>query len=174
MIFLIVSIIIAYIFVNNELFYEAIESIGQFGYIGAFIAGMLFTYALTTIPATAALFVLSKTLETPFIIALIGATGSVISDYIIFRFVRGRLLDELQETGKEILGKRIKIRINPKGLAAKFIPILAGLVIASPLPDEIGVALLAASRIRITKFIQYCFLFNFIGIFVITSFGVAS
>lgn len=174
LILLFVSIIVAYFLVKNARVYQSIENIGGLGYIGSFFSGALFTYGLTTAPATAALFILGKSFGTPLIISIIGASGAVISDYLIFRFVRGRLLNELQETEKEILGKRIKIKINPKGLATKFIPILAGLIIASPLPDEFGVAFLAAAKIPTHKFIQYAFIFNFIGIFIITSIAAAS
>lgn len=172
-IYLFVSVIIGVIIIRTPEFYSFIEGTGNFGYIGAFISGMLFTYTLTTVPATAALFVLGKSLKTPFIIALIGASGSVISDYLIFRFVREKLLDELKTTEKEIFGKNFKLHLDPNGLAVKAIPILAGLIIASPLPDEIGVALFSASKIHIKKFIQYSFLLNLIGIFIIASIGTA-
>ncbi|HLC39578.1 MAG TPA: hypothetical protein VJJ76_01720 [archaeon] len=171
---LLISIIIAYIIIQVPGITERIEKIGDFGYVGSFIAGLLFTYALTTAPATAAIFVLGKTLQTPFIIAVIGATGAVISDYLIFRFVRDRLLNELKTTGEEILGRGIHFSVNPNGLAAKVIPILAGLIIASPLPDELGAALLGAAKIRTRVFIQYAFIFNLIGIFIIASLGAAS
>lgn len=170
-IYLFISVIIAVIVVRTPKFLSFVESTGSFGYIGAFISGMLFTYTLTTIPATAALFVLGESLRNPFLIALIGASGSVISDYLIFRFVRDRLLNEMKRTEKEIFGKNFKLHLNPNGLAVKAIPILAGLIIASPLPDEIGVALLSASKIHMKKFIQYSFLLNFIGIFIIASIG---
>ena len=174
MIFLIVSVILAYVLVNTPVVYRAIESIGGFGHIGSFVAGSLFTYGLTTAPATAALFILGKTLQNPFLVALVGAAGAVVSDYLIFRFVRGRLIEEIEETEKEILGRKIRIKIDPKGFAAKFIPVIAGLIIASPLPDEFGVAVFGAAKIRTRKFLQYAFFFNFIGIFIIASLGVAS
>lgn len=174
LIFLIVSLIVAYILIASPTFHEIIKTIGTFGYVGAFFAGMFFTYALTAAPASATLFILGNSLKTPFIIAVIGGCGAVISDYIIFRFVRDRLMKEIRTTEKEILGHEIKIKIKPDGFIAKFIPILAGIIIASPLPDEFGVALLSASKISIQKFLQYSFLLNMIGIFVITSIAAAS
>jgi len=174
LIFLFVSLIIAYILIESTTVHEIIKSIGGFGYVGAFFAGMLFAYALTAAPASAALFILGNTLRTPFIIAVIGACGAMISDYLIFRFVRDKLMKEIRTTEKEILGREIQFKIKPNGLAAKIIPILAGIIIASPLPDEIGVALLGAVKIQTRKFLQYSFILNLIGIFIITSFAVAS
>jgi uncharacterized membrane protein YdjX (TVP38/TMEM64 family) len=174
LIFLIVSLIVAYVFIESTTVHEIIKNIGAFGYAGTFFAGMFFSYALTAAPASAALFLLGNTLRTPFIIAVIGACGAMISDYLIFRFVRDRLMKEIRTTEKEILGNEIQFKINPKGLAAKLIPILAGIIIASPLPDELGVALLGASKIRTRKFLQYSFILNLLGIFVITSIAAAS
>jgi len=174
LIFLIVSLIVAYVLIGSTSVHETIKGIGSFGYVGSFFAGMFFTYALTAAPASAALFVLGNTLRTPFIIAVIGACGAVISDYIIFRFVRDRLMKEIRTTEREIFGHEIKLKINQNGLAAKMIPILAGLIIASPLPDEFGVALLTAVKIRTRSFIQYSFILNLLGIFIITSIAAAT
>src|SRR4030042_2885569 len=86
LIFLIISIIIAYYVLKFEPIVSIIHNLGFLGYYAAFILGMLFTYALTAVPATAALYSLGQSLN-PFLIALIGALGSVIADYFIFRFV---------------------------------------------------------------------------------------
>ena len=43
----------------------------------------------------------------------------------------------------------------------------AGLVIASPLPDEIGVSLLGISKIKLYKFIIISFIFNTIGVLLV-------
>jgi len=174
LIFLFVSIIIAYVLLKTPVTREIMKSIGGFGYAGAFFTGMMFSYALTSAPASATLYILADTLRTPFIIAVIGAAGAMLSDYLIFRFVRDRLLKEIRTTEKEILGHRIKLHINPNGPAARLIPILAGFIIASPLPDELAIAILSATKIKTRKFLQYSFIFNLVGIFIITSLGVLS
>lgn len=95
----------------------------------------------------------------------------MLSDYLIFRFVKDRLVNELELTSKEILGKKFSLRIKPNGFIAKFVPIIAGFIIASPLPDELGAAIFGMSKIKTHRFIRYSFIFNFIGIFIITSLG---
>jgi len=173
LIWLLVSIIIAYVIVKSPAVNNMIKNVGTLGFVGAFFAGMFFTYGLTAAPATAALLILGRTLHYPFITALIAGAGAVMSDYVIFRLVRDKLIEEIRLTGEEILGRSIHIKINPNSLTAKAIPILAGLIIASPLPDEFGAALLGAAKIRTIKFVEYSFLFNFIGIFIITSLGAS-
>jgi hypothetical protein len=144
---------------------------------------MLFTYAITSVPATAALYNLGGMLN-PFLIATIGAFGSVLSDYLIFRFVRDRLMDEIKLLSEEIdkittpvsdiiLSKNVRVRIWRKISRSKIwhtlIPIIAGFIIASPLPDEIGAALFGAVKYNPRKFILFSYFLNFIGILTITS-----
>jgi len=170
-ILLLLSIVIAYYFVKSPTFTMAIDSLGNLGYLGAFIAGLFFTYGLTTAPATAALLVLGDSLKNPLLLSIIAAPGAMLSDYLIFSFIKDRLMDELELTGKEIFGKKIRLRIRKSSFISRFIPIIAGFIIASPLPDELGAAIFGASHIHPKKFLLYSFLFNFIGIFLIASYG---
>ncbi|HLC39644.1 MAG TPA: hypothetical protein VJJ76_02055 [archaeon] len=100
-ILLLVSIIIAYYILKFKPVLSFIYGLSYLGYFAAFIFGMLFTYALTAIPATAALYNLGQNFN-PLLIAFIGAFGSVLSDYLIFRFVRDRLMDEIRLLSGEI------------------------------------------------------------------------
>ena len=44
---------------------------------------------------------------------------------------------------------------------------VGGLIIASPLPDELGISLFGFSKIKMSWFIPLSFIFNFIGIVLI-------
>ncbi len=49
-----------------------------------------------------------------------------------------------------------------------FLPVIAGFIIATPLPDKMGVALLATLKIISSRvFFMISFLLNTIGIFII-------
>jgi hypothetical protein len=48
-------------------------------------------------------------------------------------------------------------------------PVVGALVIASPLPDELGITLLGIARLRNWQFVVLSFIFNFAGIFAIVS-----
>src|SRR3989338_10588416 len=100
-ILLLVSIIIAYYILKFKPVLSFIYDLSYLGYFAAFIFGMLFTYALTAIPASVALYNIGGNFN-PFLIAFIGAFGSVLSDYLIFRFVRDRLMDEIKSLSEEI------------------------------------------------------------------------
>ncbi len=183
LIFLVISFIAAYYIISSEQVSSLIQELGNFGYMASFLAGMFFSYGITTAPATVALFNLGQNLN-PFLIALIGASGTVISDYIIFRFVRDRLLDEIKLLSKDVktltkpvsalfFWEELRIRlwraISHSKLWNVIIPVIAGFIIASPLPDEIGVALFGAIKFDPKKFIAVAYFLNFAGILVISS-----
>ncbi|MEM5853071.1 MAG: hypothetical protein QXG39_00515 [Candidatus Aenigmatarchaeota archaeon] len=181
------SILLAYFVVKSEVGYWIEENLGYLGYFSAFIAGMLFSFSLTTPPATALIFSLGRQFN-PFLIALIGASGSVLSDYLIFKFFRDRLMDEIKLLHEEVnnfLANKHLSRKVPKELRFRlwlwqktahskfkwFVPVIAGFIIASPLPDEIGVALVGAAKMNTRKFIPFSYLLNFLGIITIAGFG---
>ena len=180
-ILLVLSIFVAYYILGSEQVVSFIQGFGNLGYPAAFIAGMFFSYGITIAPATVALFNLGQTLN-PFLIAFIGAIGTVISDYIIFRFVRDRLLDEIKLLSKEVktitkpvsyllFWEEFRIRlwraISRSKIWNLLIPVIAGFIIASPLPDEIGVALFGAVKFDPKKFVMIAYLLNFVGILIV-------
>jgi uncharacterized membrane protein YdjX (TVP38/TMEM64 family) len=183
LILLFISIVVAYFILTFKPIISLIHGLSYFGYAASFVLGMFFTYALTAIPATAALYNLGENFN-PFLIAFIGAFGSVIVDYLIFRFVRDRLMDEIKLLSKEVNDltepvsnlvstKRIRVIIWKKIAHSRIwkllIPVIAGLIIASPLPDEIGVAILGAAKYEPKRFIIISYCLNFVGILAVTS-----
>jgi len=186
LILLLISFVVAYFILSYKPISSFVQGFAHLGYLAAFILGMLFTYALTAVPATAALYNLGGTIN-PFLIALIGALGSVLSDYLIFRFVKDRLMDEIKLFVEEVnnLSKPISDLVFPERmrvLAWKkisksriwkyLIPVMAGFIIASPLPDELGVAIFGATKYEPKKFLIFSYCANFIGIFAIASLAV--
>ena len=45
--------------------------------------------------------------------------------------------------------------------------LVGGLIIASPLPDELGISILGFSKMKVSWFIAISLVFNFIGILLI-------
>lgn len=160
------SIVVAILLVQSHAVDSALDASREFGHIGSFIAGMFFTSIFTTAPAIAALGEISLRMgvvET----ALWAAIGSVVGDMIIFRFVKDRMASHLME----ILPHKRGARRFAKLLKFRFFRYLTffvgGLIIASPLPDELGIGLLGLSKMREAYFVPLSFVFNFIGIFTI-------
>ena len=162
---MVISIVLA-IFVSKLDLIEKLLSISEnIRIVGSFIGGLFFTSIFTTAPAIVFLGEISQ-IEPVFIVALIGAIGAVCGDLLIFYLFRNHVANDLDE-----LIKRVKN--NPfKSLAGnvrfRWISTLIGaFIIASPLPDELGIAMMGISRLRLNIFIPISFTFNFLGILAI-------
>lgn len=162
-ILIILSITLAFYLYFSGTLDRFILSLKQFQIIGVLISGALFGYAFTAAPATASLISFTDTIN-PLIVSFIGATGTMIGDLVIFHFFKKGLPREVKTIIKK--SKLEKIR---KSKWKWIIPGVAGFIIASPLPDEIGIALLGVTNFDNNSFMLLAFVLNFIGLLVITT-----
>ena len=131
----------------------------------SFAAGMFFTSVMTTAPALAVLGILSLH-GNPLLVALVGGLGAVCGDYLIFAFVRDRLGEDFAYLLKREGSPRF-FKIFHRKSFRWVLPFVGGLIIASPLPDELGLALLGIAKMRTSRFLLLSFAFNSIGILLI-------
>ncbi|MCX8159172.1 MAG: hypothetical protein N3D20_02695 [Candidatus Pacearchaeota archaeon] len=166
------TVIIAYIIFKNREIPFIQNHILPLSYFGVFISGTLFTFGFTSAPATA-LFLLFAENVNPIIAALIGGAGALLADSLIFLFIRTSFKDEIIKLEHEKIIHYIETKI-PSKIKRIILPIIAGLIIASPLPDEIGISMLAAYRTISPKFFaSISYLMNTIGILIILLIGRA-
>lgn len=160
------SIFVAIIIIKTGILPQFIHQFGSYNIIGAFVAGMFFTSVFTTAPALATLGELGL-VHNPFVIAIIGGFGAVIGDMVIFKFVRDRFSEDIREVLKlSKPGDRLK-KLAELQFFRWFILFFGGFIIASPLPDEIGISLLGMAKVPTRWFIPISFTFNTIGILVV-------
>jgi len=164
---LVVSLVLFIYLLKSPYVQGFISTVGAFGYFGSFISGIFFVSIFTVAPASTILFDIAKTLN-PFIAAITAGVGAVIGDYIIFRFMKDGVFEELAPLIKQRGGSLI-VKLFSSPFFAWIIPILGALVIASPLPDEIGIGLMGLSKVKNWQFILITFLLNAIGIFIIVT-----
>ena len=89
--------------------------------------------------------------------------GGVFGDYLIFRFLKDRVFEEI----KPILKKIGKPLVNKLIFTPRFswiVPVLGAIIIASPFPDEIGISLMGLSKIKNWQFVLISFILNSLGI----------
>lgn len=168
---LIIAIVLAYFIFKNPGVNSFVSGLGSLGYLGVFIAGLLISFGFTTPFAVGFFIVLNP--ENILLAVFIASLGAVLGDLVIFNFVRVSFQDEFdrlentkifKEAGnlmEKELGHKLKIYL---------MYLFAEIVIASPLPDEAGITMLAG----LTKIRQYVlgimsFAMHFIGIYIITS-----
>jgi uncharacterized membrane protein YdjX (TVP38/TMEM64 family) len=130
----------------------------------------MFPFSFTTAFATASLLIIGGNSNIP-LVALIGGLGAVISDLLIFKFVRLSFKDEISLLSHEKFILFIDKKI-PAHFHKAFLITLGGLLIASPIPNEFGVGILASSKlIESHDFFIFSYLMNTLGIFLIVYLG---
>ena len=160
------SIIIAILLETTGLLHSIINFFNGYEFIESFIAGLFFTSIFTTIPAIISLGEIAQH-SNPFWTAVFGGLGAVIGDLIIFRFVRDRLSEDIMNLLRQKTSW-FRVCYICKSRLFKFMTFfVGGLIIASPLPDELGIALLGFSKMEMKWFIPISYIFNFIGILLI-------
>ncbi len=166
--FLCVSLLFAFLLVRDPGVHSLLLHMGQLGYLGAFLGGVFFVSTFTIAPATVILLILAETLS-PIMLAVVAGTGAVVGDLTIFQFIRSKtLFDEVKNLFAYFGGEKIHHLVHTKYFSWT-LPVIGALIIASPLPDELGVSLMGISRLSTRKFILLSFLLNSIGIFLIVS-----
>lgn len=166
---LVLFIILAYYIFTSPFFDNMINTLTGHGYFSVVLAGLLFSYGFTTPFAIAMLVFMNP--ENILMASLVAGFGAFVSDFIIFKAIKTSFLDEFEELKKTKLLAHFKGFID-KSLHAKLriylLYFVAGFVIASPIPDEFGVTMLAGlSNINPKIFGLLSFILNSFGIFLI-------
>ena len=163
---IIMSIFLAVVLVQTNILEHLLSTTKEYGLLGSFVAGLFFTSIFTTAPSVVALGELSQ-MQSIIQVAFVGAAGAMLGDLLIFQFIRDKLSEHLMDLMKdELSGAKRKFRHHLK-FFRWFTFFIGGLIIASPLPDELGVGLLGLSKMNTVWFAPLSFLFNFIGIIMI-------
>jgi hypothetical protein len=162
---IIVSIGFAIFIVKTGIVHQFIATFDNFQYFSIILAGIFFTSAFTTAPSIALLGTFAETTPLPILVVL-GGLGAVLGDYIIFRFVKDRVSEDIRYLLSFSKGHRFSAIFRTQ-LFRFFVPFVGALIIASPFPDEIGVAMLGLSRVKNRTFFLLSFVFNSVGIFAI-------
>src|SRR3989338_1798917 len=167
---LLLTFMLAYLLFYNRTYEPFHDFVASLSYIGTFISGALYVYGFTAAPATALLLILAK--EQNIILAsLVGGLGALIGDLIIFSAIRHAFADEIEKLFEEEIVKYIHSK-TPSFVKKYLVPAAVVFIIASPLPDEVGIALLAATRnISLRLFSVFSYLINTVGIFVVLYIG---
>ena len=159
------GIFIAVYLVKTGAIHRLLDAVQGMEIIGSFIGGLFFTSALTTAPATIVLGEIARD-NSVLLTALFGGLGAVIGDFVIFRLIKDGLSKPIAHIFKKtgLKGLFSAWRLRRFGWLISFI---GAVIIASPLPDEIGLAMLGLSKIKTAKFIPLSFALNSLGILII-------
>ena len=160
------SVVLAVALYRFEAFHSLLLHLGNFGYIGAFLAGMFFVWTFTATTSALVLLILAETLS-PLEIGLIAGLGAVVGDMLIFRLVKDGLANEIKDIYNHVDHKKHLKKLFHSKYFNWMLPVLGGIIIASPLPDEVGVSLMGISKMGAVKFAILSYFLNSVGIFLI-------
>jgi len=168
LIFLALSFLFAIYILTSSFLKSFVNNLGIYSYLGAVMAGVFFAYAFTAAPATASFIILGQT-NNPIIIGLLGGLGAMLADFLIFSYIKHHMSSDLKYIVKKTgITKLKKLRYTKMGW---IVPLFAGIIIASPLPDELGSFMFGISNYSTKKFLIYSFILNSIGITIVASLG---
>jgi hypothetical protein len=133
--------------------------------LASFTAGIFFTSVFTLGPASVTLAHIAQQGSLS-VVAVWGALGAVCGDLILFFFIRDHFAEHIT---KSLKPSRLRVIINSfhVGFMKWLSPLIGAFIIASPLPDEFGLALLGLSKIRVAVLIPISFVMNMVGIYLL-------
>ena len=144
LIFFLITLIAAYFLFQDRSSIGFDNFVSSLGYLGIFFTGLLYSYGFTSGFASSAFLVMDGDYNI-FLAGILGGLGALFSDIVIFRFFKSTFYDEVERLSREkfIVGLS---RIIPGFIKKTALPVLGAVIIASPLPDELGVSLMASSK----------------------------
>jgi len=159
------SIFLAIYIVESGIIHTFIAATSGNILLASFVAGLFFTSVFTTAPSVVVLGKLAQQ-GSLLVVALAGAAGAVLGDYILYLFVRDRIAVDAKLF---MSGPRLKFVMRAlKHSRLRFVlPVVGALIIASPLPDELGMLLLGISSVKSRTFLLVSFSMNALGILLI-------
>lgn len=161
------SIVITLILSRFNFINDYLYQIKDLPFLGSFLAGALYVSATSAAFGILLLSDLAK--ETSALeIALFAGLGGAVADFAIFRFIKQNLISEISPIYDKLGGQHIANFIYQKYMRWT-LPIIGAIIIASPLPDEIGIGLMGLSKIKNYQFALLCLVLDVIGVYLLVS-----
>ena len=161
------SAVFAYILAQSNIIFDLLKYDGAIKFLIAIVCGALFTTIFTIVPASVALVEMSSIID-PLLLSILGGIGAMIVDSVIASFVRKNITRDLKNLSRMSF-KWHFVSLFHFGFLKWFSFVIGLLVIASPLPDELGLFFIGISKIH-GKYLPFVFfLANFLGIYILLS-----
>jgi hypothetical protein len=164
------GILLAYFLSKAGIIDALVYSLEDYSMLASFIAGIFFTSAFTLAPASIALVHIANH-TAPHTVIFWGALGAMCGDLVLLLFIRDKFAADILNVFKP---SKIKILFHSLhfGFLKWLSPFVGALIIASPLPDEFGIALLGMSKIRLYLLLPLSFVMNMLGIYALLGFAI--
>ncbi len=163
--FVIIALLVFIFLLNTSIMSSAFGLVERLGYIGIFLAGMMFVSLFTAVPAFFLLIGFND--FNPLAIALVAGLGSMIGDYIILKFAEEQVAYELKPIAFKFGIPQTIGYLQGKKSTLGLVRLIGALIMVSPLPDEVGIGLLGLGKLKRGAFLAICYSLNAIGIYLV-------
>lgn len=143
-----------------DVFISSVASINTTIY--TFVAGAMYSFSFTAGFAVLLFSNLAIPKESLFMFSLVAAAGGLLSDILIFRFIKDVLFNELGDHTKKVIAKTTK-----KKSTKMLLSMVGAIIIASPFPDEIGLACMGLSKISFWRLVALTFCLDALGCYLL-------
>ncbi len=164
------SIVIAIALAETGLIHRFLEATQDYELLNAFFAGMFFVSIFTAVPAGVVLVDLAHTMP-PMLLAAAGGFGNLCGDALLFYIFRTRIEPDGETLIKHSPFKRIYRALQRNAFLHWSAIFLGAIIAASPLPDELGIALMGSSKISRPMFLLLLLPLDFVCILLIALAG---
>ncbi len=159
------SLSLAWWLVKTGYLQGLIDAVLPLRFAAEIMAGVFYTSFLTSPVSVGMLLVLAKE-NNPILTALLAGFGAALGDFLIVKFFRQSLIN-----GLNTFSGRLRLQIINallKKLHLDFVvPFIGAVIIASPLPDELGLVMLGVSRLKYREIAVLTYILNTAGILLI-------
>lgn len=156
-----IAVVLVVLFLDSVVLTAILVWLEGLGYVGGFIAGVLSVSFFTAAPAVVLMVGLAPQLE-PYWLALVIGTGSTLGDWIALKFYDEKVFYELRPLFKKLCVPSL-VRIMRHRFTSWILFLAGAFIIATPIPDEVGLSLMGISKFRRRYILFICFLLNTLG-----------
>ncbi|MBI2329978.1 hypothetical protein HYU94_01160 [Candidatus Daviesbacteria bacterium] len=161
----ILSLSFAWWLIKSGSVQSLIENILPLRLVAEITAGVFYTSFLTA-PVSLAMLVILAQHNNPVLTAILAGLGAALGDFLIVKFFREKISSEVKEFSKQLHLQKINSLLQK--LHLDFLaPLLGAIIVASPLPDELGLMLLGVSKLSYRQIILISYILNTAGILLI-------
>jgi len=143
----------------------AFDFLKQQAYVGAFVAGVLSASFFTAAPAVVLTIELATGSLDPLMLALIAGIGNAVGDILLLLFFEERIFHELRPLLRRLGFVRKRSRRRKRASPAMLLT--GSFILMTPLPDEVGLALLGISHFPRAFIFIICLALNTLGAAVV-------
>lgn len=166
-----ISIVVSVFLIYSDIVPYFLSVAKEWELLAVLIAGAMFTSVFTVAPATIVLSEIALS-NTPWTVAVVGGLGAALADCAMLYLFKSQVRFHSVLPGEKSHYKRMRAFFHSPGW--RWFGLVVGtIMIASPLPDELGLALMGFTNVRVTRLLPAAFVLNAIGIYLIALAAIA-